>query len=478
MADIRAFRGFRYDLGRVGALSDVVAPPYDVIDPALQQALYDRSPYNVIRLELNREEPTDTETANRYTRAAGFLRDWVRDDVLVQDSARSIYVYHQDFEVEGKRYTRKGFMARVRLEPFGTGRIYPHEETLSGPKADRLKLYQATGMNLSQVFGLYPDPEGAVNAEIDRAVGRSLPLEAVDHLGVTSRLWPVHDQHAVSTLSGLLGPKPVFIADGHHRYETGLRYLEERRAAGDVTDPEAPANFILMMLVSMSDPGLVILPTHRLYSGLGNLRSEKLTELLSPYFDVQMVGTGDQAMRETWERIELDGTQAVMEVRHRRRRDLADCPLQGARRDGQTGGRPQPDLANAGGGGAAGAGDGPAGDAGAGCEADLQVRPPAPRGAGVDRGEGMSTGRAGAAGDDGPRRADRRQPGEDAAEVDLLLPEAAQRPGVQLAQESLTALLCVALLTLAPGEHTGGVCVSTSTRAGRTALAPGVFTGG
>lgn len=312
MADIRAFRGFRYDLGRVGALSDVVAPPYDVIDPALQQALYDRSPYNVIRLELNREEPTDTETSNRYTRAAGFLRDWVRDDVLVQDSARSIYVYHQDFEVEGKRYTRKGFMARVRLEPFGTGRIYPHEETLSGPKADRLKLYQATGMNLSQVFGLYPDPEGAVNAEIDRAVGRSLPLEAVDHLGVTSRLWPVHDQHAVSTLSGLLGPKPVFIADGHHRYETGLRYLEDRRAAGDVTDPEAPANFILMMLVSMSDPGLVILPTHRLYSGLGNLRSEKLTELLSPYFDVQMVGTGDQAMRETWEQIELDGTQAVM----------------------------------------------------------------------------------------------------------------------------------------------------------------------
>src|SRR5947207_1062621 len=135
MAEVRAFRAFRYDLGRVGSLSDVVAPPYDVIDGALQQALYDRSPHNVIRLILNKEEPTDGETNNRYTRAAATLRDWTRDDVLVQDSARSLYVYHQDFEVEGRRFTRKGFLARVRLEPFGGGRIYPHEETLAGPKA-------------------------------------------------------------------------------------------------------------------------------------------------------------------------------------------------------------------------------------------------------------------------------------------------------------------------------------------------------
>src|SRR5207248_7921764 len=113
MADIRAFRAYRYDLGRVGALSDVVAPPYDVIDPALQQALYHRSPYNVVRLELNKQEPTDTENNNRYTRAAAVLRDWLRDDILRQDSAQSLYVYHQDFDVEGHQFTRKGFMARV-----------------------------------------------------------------------------------------------------------------------------------------------------------------------------------------------------------------------------------------------------------------------------------------------------------------------------------------------------------------------------
>ncbi len=312
MADIRALRGYRYDLGRVGSLADVVAPPYDVIDPGLQQALYDRSPYNVIRLILNREEPGDTEANNRYTRAAGFLRDWQRERVLVQDSARALYVYHQEFEVEGQRHVRRGFLARVRLEPFGQGRIYAHEETMAGPKADRLKLFHATGMNLSPVFGLYPDEGGAVQAQLDAAVARSLPLQATDHLGVVNRLWPVTDQHVVSAVTGAMGPKPVFIADGHHRYETGLRYLEERRAAGEVRDAEAPANFILMMLVSMSDPGLVILPTHRLVSGVGNPDAERLRAALAPHFDVEMVGRGEQGARDAWAWVEADGGQSVL----------------------------------------------------------------------------------------------------------------------------------------------------------------------
>ena len=239
MADIQAFRGFRYDLGRVGNLSDVIAPPYDVIDAALQQALYDRSPHNVIRLILNKERRATPSTTIATPAPPRRLRDWQQDGVLVQDSARSLYVYHQDFEVEGRRYTRKGFMARVRLEPFGTGRIYPHEETMSGPKADRLKLFQATAMNLSQIFGLYPDDAGEVQAKLDAAVGRALPLQATDHLGVVSKLWPVTDQHAVSAVTGLMGPKPIFIADGHHRYETALKYLEEKAAAGEVTGPDA-----------------------------------------------------------------------------------------------------------------------------------------------------------------------------------------------------------------------------------------------
>ena len=312
MADIRAFRAFRYDLGRVGNLSDVVCPPYDVIDDRLQQALYERSPYNVIRLELNKPEAGETESSNRYTRAAGFLRDWIADDVLKQDSAPGLYVCHQEYEVEGHRHLRRGFFARVRLEPFGSGRIYPHEETMSGPKADRLNLLRATGMNLSPVFGLYPDELNEVQETLDGAVGRTLPLEATDHLGVVSRLWPVRDQQVVSRVTGLLGPKPIFIADGHHRYETGLRYLQERRDAGEVPNADSPANFILMNLVGMSDPGLLILPTHRLVSGLSGLTADRLREKLAGNFDVETVGFGESGAREAWQRIELDGTQSIL----------------------------------------------------------------------------------------------------------------------------------------------------------------------
>ena len=312
MAEVQAFRGFRYDLARVGNLGDVVAPPYDVIDPALQQSLYDRSPYNVIRLILNKETPADSKHDNRYTRAAMALRDWTRDGILAQDSARSLYVYSQEFEIESKRYTRKGFMARVRLEKFGQGRIYPHEETLAGPKADRLKLFHATNMNLSQVFGLYPDEAGEVQAKLDAAVARALPIQATDHLGVVSRLWPITDLHAINAVARILSPKPVFIADGHHRYETALRYLEEKQQAGAVTSPEAPANFVLMMLVSMHDPGLVILPTHRLVSGLGSLSAEQLRSILGVHFELDTIGTGPDAARQAWQLIEADGSQELL----------------------------------------------------------------------------------------------------------------------------------------------------------------------
>src|SRR5262249_53938296 len=152
----------------------------------------------------NKEQPDDTATANRYTRAARILRDWQSEGVLAQDSARALYVYHQEYEVEGHKHVRKGFLARVRLEPFGQGRIYAHEETMPGQKADRLKLFHATGMNLSPIFGLFPDSEGDVQTRLDDAIRRALPLEAVDHLGVVSRLWPVTDQHAVSAVTGMM----------------------------------------------------------------------------------------------------------------------------------------------------------------------------------------------------------------------------------------------------------------------------------
>jgi uncharacterized protein (DUF1015 family) len=311
MAVIRPFRAFRYDLGHVGPLADVVAPPYDVIGPDLQQRLYDRSPYNVVRVDFGKGEPADNDDTNRYTRAAGLLRDWVGAGVLKQDTARSLYVCHQEYDFEGARHVRKGFLGRVRLEPFGRG-VFAHEETMSGPKEDRLKLMRATGMNLSPIFSVYPDEAGEAQEILDAAVRRAPPLEASDHLGTVSRLWPLSDQQTLAKITGLVSPRPIFMADGHHRYETALRYLEERRSAGEVTDNESPANFTLMMLVGISDPGLLIQPTHRLLSGIPAVDTAKLRQLLDGYFTVETVGNGEAAARACWDEIETDGSQSVL----------------------------------------------------------------------------------------------------------------------------------------------------------------------
>jgi uncharacterized protein (DUF1015 family) len=312
MPDIRPFRGVRYDMAQVGALSDVVAPPYDVIDPSLQDRLYERSPYNIIRLELNREEPGDGPSSNRYTRAARFLREWTRDGVLREDDHPALYLYSQTFEVEGRTYTRRGFLARVGLEPFGRGKIYPHEQTLSGPKADRLALFQATRYNLSPIFGLYPDPDSSVLRAVEAGLRDRTPLEATDHLGVRNQLWVVDDPLTINAVQGLMGPRPIFIADGHHRYETGLAFREERAAAGLLKGPDDPAASCMMMLVGMSDPGLRILPTHRLVSGFPGLTAEQLTERFAPEFEVHVRGEGPSGCREAWEEIDSGGAQEVL----------------------------------------------------------------------------------------------------------------------------------------------------------------------
>jgi uncharacterized protein (DUF1015 family) len=312
MPDVRPFRGVRYDVAQVGALSDVVAPPYDVIDTALQERLYQASPYNIIRLELNRAEAGDSDTDNRYTRAAGFLRSWLRQGVLRTEDHSSLYLYEQTFEAEGQTHTRKGFLARVRLEPFGRGRIFPHEQTLAGPKADRLALYQATGFNLSPIFGLYPDPSHEVLRSVEAGLRDRTPLVATDHLGVVNRLWVVTNPGTHTTVQGHMASRPVFIADGHHRYETGLRYRDLLAEAGQLGGTDDPANFCLMMLVGMSDPGLLILPTHRLVSGFPGLTAEALAQRLAPEFEIQRVGHGADGCRAAWDSIARGGDQDVL----------------------------------------------------------------------------------------------------------------------------------------------------------------------
>jgi uncharacterized protein (DUF1015 family) len=312
MPDVRPFRGVRYDVAQVGALSDVVAPPYDVIDPALQERLYSASPYNIIRLELNKPEAEDSDAENRYTRAAGFLRAWQRQGVLRTEDHPALYLYEQTYDVEGQTHTRKGFLARVRLEPFGQGQIFPHEQTLAGPKADRLALYQATGFNLSPIFGLYPDADNEVLRAVESGLKDRTPLEATDHLGVVNRLWVISDSRTQNAVQGLMGSRPIFIADGHHRYETGLKYRDGLAEAGKLDGPDDPANFCLMMLVGMSDPGLLILPTHRLVGGFPGLTAEALAGHLASQFEIRRVGRGDEGCRAAWEAIDRGGDQDLL----------------------------------------------------------------------------------------------------------------------------------------------------------------------
>ncbi len=316
MPSIAPFRALRYDLKHVGSLTNVICPPYDVIDPELQTRLYKLHPANVIRLELNRDEPGDGElanptAANRYSRAAKFLNNWRSEGVLYQESRPAVYVYHQQFEYAGQRHTRRGFMVRCRLERFGEGKIYPHEETLSGPKADRLLLTRACRANLSQIFGLFPDESNAAQNLLEQAVASQTPVEATDHLGVVHRMWTVTDDAVIAKLQALMDPKPMFIADGHHRYETACNYRDELAAAGKLT-PDHPANYVLMMCVGMSDPGLLVLPTHRLFRSLPAMTSEQLTDRLGSSFATRIAGEGTDLGSTVWERIASQGQQCTL----------------------------------------------------------------------------------------------------------------------------------------------------------------------
>ncbi len=313
MPTIQPFRGLRYDLGHVGALSDVIAPPYDVIDDALQDALYKKHPANVIRLILNRPEPgdeaDDAPHGNRYHRAAAFFRNWRNEGVLMEEAQPAFYVYHQVFAYAGQEFTRRGFMGRVRLERFGEGKIYPHEETHASAKADRLRLTKACKANLSQIFGLYPDPENEAQERLEQAVVGKTPLEAVDHLGVVHRMWPVTDLRVTGDVAAIMDPKPTFVADGHHRYETACNYRDWLAEREGPLPENHPANFVLMMCIGMNDPGLLVLPTHRLFQGPAPLTSDELIAKLGPYFTTRLAGKGPDLADTVWGELEVEGEQ-------------------------------------------------------------------------------------------------------------------------------------------------------------------------
>lgn len=302
MPNIQPINGIRYNLGQVGILSDVIAPPYDVISPEFQDELYKKHPNNCVRLILNKTFPTDDEQDNRYTRARKIMKKWMDEGVLFTEADPAIYVYYQIFDYDGKTYTRKGFMAGLQVQPFGEGCVFPHEQTHAAAKADRLMLTTVTKAQLSQIFGLYPDAQSEVQAILDKNIEGKTPLEAVDHLGVIHRMWVVTDPAVIAAVQDKIGKKPLFIADGHHRYETSCNYLAQLRQQGISSDH--PAHYVLTMFVALEDEGLAVLPTHRLFPGIPAMTSDEFIAKLGDSFVCKKVGNGPEFAETAWEDIE------------------------------------------------------------------------------------------------------------------------------------------------------------------------------
>ncbi len=286
MPDVRPFRALRFDLETVGDVGKVVAPPYDVIGPALHRELLARHPRNAVRLDLPQAEPRE-EPDERYRRAAKTLTAWRSDGTLRRDPRPSVYVCEQTYRVPGTgiERTQRGFFARLRLEPFGPGSsVLPHERTLSGPKEDRYRLLRAMGMNTSPVVALFEDAQ-RVSAGALATIAAGMPAaDVTDDDGVRHRLWVVADEGEDSPAGVLLAAAaagPVYIADGHHRYETAVRYRDERRTASTEQDPAF--DFVLMLFLDAADQ-LTVLPTHRVVRGLGEAGTAGLVARLPELF--------------------------------------------------------------------------------------------------------------------------------------------------------------------------------------------------
>ena len=290
MAEVVPFRGVLYNIPDVSEAKggELLAPPYDIITPEYRETLYQRSPYNIVRIDFGAKLPDDDDGRNRYTRAKDFLGGWLEQGVLVRSKAPSFYSYEISYTIGNTEKKLRGFLGLVRLEELGKGNIHPHEYTHSKPKKDRLNLMRICGANISPIFSLYRGDGGktaAILAEANEAVPY---IEAEDPDGAVHRLWEVSEKKAIAVIGKELENKAVFIADGHHRYETALEYQREMRAKEGPSDRPRPYDYVLMFLADMGDEGLTILPTHRLVE---NMPPDAM-DLLSNDFEIEEMRNG------------------------------------------------------------------------------------------------------------------------------------------------------------------------------------------
>jgi uncharacterized protein (DUF1015 family) len=286
LADIRPFRGVRYNPSPVKDLAQVICPPYDIILPQMQQELYRRSDYNFVRIELGRELPQDKDTDNRYTRAAATLKKWLEQGILKIDDKPSLYIDDHHFTYRGKTNCRRSINCLVKLEEWDKMIVRPHEGTLSQPKSDRLTLLWALQANTSPVMALYEDRDKQISSLLpEPATGKPAWNIQLDN-GENHRIWAVTDAAVIGRIRDCLAGQPLYIADGHHRYESALNYRRERRSSSPSQAAEEPYDFVLMSLVDIAEPGLIILPAHRLVRGMSPSAIDSLMAGLETCFTV------------------------------------------------------------------------------------------------------------------------------------------------------------------------------------------------
>lgn len=312
MARVLPFRGYRYNVEKIGEPAAVVSPPYDVISDACRHALHLQHPHNVIRLILGEDRAGDGASESRYLRARRYFEDWEKAGILLHDPHPAFYVYRQEYPWKsGQRRVRTGLIGAVGLEEYSAGVIFPHERTLPGPKADRLKLLQALPVNLEQIFCFYPGPAEPIRGVLERAF-QGPPL--YDFWGdeeIRHRLWALQEPKALAEIHMALRERLLIVADGHHRYETALTFRKEMRAVDPSPTPDKAYNYVMMTLVSAEDEGLTILPTHRLVTPPRLRRPREILQALEPDFHLErrQIAVGGSGIQQCLQEMEDKGRE-------------------------------------------------------------------------------------------------------------------------------------------------------------------------
>ena len=293
MALIKPFKGLRFNTEKAGIIDELVCPPYDIISDEQRDVYLNKNSNNIIRLELPKGN-------DPYGEAADVLNDWLKREILKRDEKEAIYIYEEEFSVNGIHSKFKGCIVRVKIEEFSKGVILPHEETLSKAKEDRFNLMKATNCNFSQIYSLYNDPKHSITERFDKLSCTTPVTELTDSDGVTHRLWIADDSEEIAAICNEFADKKLYIADGHHRYETALNYRNYCRENDLGNGGE---DYVMMMLVDMEHPGLVVLPTHRLVRDLENFDSEKLLDSCKKYFEISEhnINDAERVLKEKYD---------------------------------------------------------------------------------------------------------------------------------------------------------------------------------